>query len=427
MIEPALSEAQFRQAPPIQWMLSLCMLLWIVYMASNFRSPPSPILLSDENSGAAFRQLIFGGAGLLAISLLFFNRRIGDILTFNLPITALTGFVVLSALWSDIPALTLKRAVLFIFCHLAVSTYVLQSEQPCKDFLRKIVITTTGIALVSLVVYTIFPKEYSVNPARPGLAGISVHPNTLAPFLSIGLLLSFGLDTSKGAIRIFAARAILITALLLTGSMTTIMTTLLGFGVFLLLSSGKYRKGILQLLLFTALALLALIGWSNIRAEVFDATGRDESLSGRDVLWEIVINEGKAHTIFGKGFGAFWTEGKGRELVQTWNPRQSHNAYLDVWLDLGILGIAGVLFCFPFALYKRWHAVRGDEHNLQRKCMAALYSTAISYMLIYAFAQSFFLRFDSFPFLIVAWITLIVVNTGQNRIETEFTLSPTGT
>jgi O-antigen ligase len=171
---------------------------------------------------------------------------------------------------------------------------------------------------------------------------------------------------------------------------------------------------------YSTLLLGTSIGWKNIQAAAFETTGRDASLSGRDALWSIVFNEGKQHPVFGKGYGAFWTEGKGRELVQTWNPRQSHNAYLDVWLDLGILGLIGVGLCFHVALFTHWSRVRGDIGSPRRRAMAALYAAAFGYMLSYAFAQSFLLRFDSFPFLVLTWSTLLITNRDHNGINQEF-------
>ena len=398
------------------------MLLWIAYAATSFRSPLSPIVLSDLNSGATARQLIFGGAGMSAFGLLFLTRSLGALITLNVPITLLAAFIALSVLWSDLPSLTLKRSILFTLCLITVYTLVYGSTRPTTRMLKIIVNSTATIALLSLLIYLVFPKTYSVNPARAGLAGIAVHPNTLAPFLSIGLLLSLGVQThtARQVIRLRASQALLSIALLLTFSMTTWLTTLLGGALYLFFASSQYRKGALQLIVLSAITLVSLIGVANIKSEVFEITGRDESLSGRDELWSIVINEGQENPTFGKGFGAFWTEGKGRELVQTWNPRQSHNAYLDVWLDLGLLGFMGILFCFPFALLRRWHQIKDEANTQQRRTTAALYSTAISYMIIYAFAQSFFLRFDSFPFLIIAWITLLVANKGSNGIESEF-------
>lgn len=407
---------------PLRHVMTITVLLWITYAATNFRSPLSPIIVSDNNASALVRQLIFGGAGASAIGLLFLTRNIGAVIALNLPLCALAGFVALSTLWSPEPALSAKRAILYVFCFTALVTIVHSSQQPVRKMLQTIVYATAVIAGISLLMYFSLPKIYSVNPARPGLSGVAVHPNTLAPFLSIGLMLSLGMSAqnSREWFMLRASQAALAFGLLLTFSVTTWLATALGLSIYTFLSASTYRRGIIQLLIVGTLLLGTVIGWKNVQATAFETTGRDASLSGRDALWSIVFNEGKQHPVFGKGYGAFWTEGKGRELVQTWNPRQSHNAYLDVWLDLGILGLIGVGLCFHGALFTHWGRVRGESGSPRRRAMAALYAATFSYMLSYAFAQSFFLRFDSFPFLVLTWSTLLITNRDHNGINQEF-------
>lgn len=414
------------RAHPLRHLLMVVILLWVAYAATNFRSPLSPIVLSDDNASSAIRQLIFGSAGMGAFALLFLTRNIGPAIALNLPLCALGAFVAVSTLWSPEPGLSAKRAILYLFCFGALLTTVHACKTPVRTMLRVIVGATATIALVSLIMYVALPQAYSVNPARPGLAGVSVHPNTLAPFLSIGLLLSFGLTSQSPRewLCLRAAQGLLGLSLLLTFSMTTWLSTATGIGLYSFFSANTYRRGLIQLAIAATLMLGTLIGWQNVQAAAFETSGRDASLSGRDELWSIVLDEGQKHPLFGKGYGAFWTEGKGRELVQTWNPRQSHNAYLDVWLDLGVLGLLGIGLCYHFALFTHWRRVSGDSGSSQRRAMAALYACAIAYMVSYAFAQSFFLRFDSFPFMVLTWSVLLITNRDRNNIDCEFANAP---
>ena len=240
--------------------------------------------------------------------------------------------------------------------------------------------------------------------------------------MSIGLILSLGipLRSLMSVLLTRGAQLMLALALLLATSITTIMTTMFGFGVYVILTSGHYRRGALQLTVIAVFCLCSAIGWSTIKSKMFEVTGRDESLSGRDSLWSIVAKEGTKRPIFGSGFGAFWTEGKGRELVHTWNPRQSHSAFLDLWMDLGIVGVIIFLFAYPGTLVRRWLAIRGPPGSARRRATSALYATAISYMLIYSTAESYFLALTGFPFTALTWIILLVGNPDANCIENEF-------
>ena len=79
-----------------------------------------------------------------------------------------------------------------------------------------------------------------------------------------------------------------------------------------------------------------------------------------------------------------------------------------------------MLFAFPWTLYIRWSSVKGKPGTKKRRAMAALYALSISYMLTYALAQSYFLRFDTFPFMSLCWSIILIGNTDHNRIENEF-------
>ena len=68
------------RAHPFRHLLMVIILLWITYAATNFRSPLTPIIVSDANASAAVRQLIFGGAGMCAVGLLFLTRNIGAVI-----------------------------------------------------------------------------------------------------------------------------------------------------------------------------------------------------------------------------------------------------------------------------------------------------------------------------------------------------------
>jgi|GEM_PF-2409588 len=417
----AIDTERLREGGPSKALI-VALIVWMLYIASGFRLPTQPITLSDENANAAVRQLIFAGTGMLAFLHLYQLRAIGSTLVSHLPFILFTACLVLSAAWSMDTTLTLKRVAIFVFGILAQLTIVHSSKHPVSLMLHVVVIFCMMVAVVSLLVHIALPLPHSVNPGRPGLAGISNHPNTLSPIVSIGMILSFGLEAQspKGKIAKKIGQAALAIALVLTFSITTWASTLVCLGLYLFLSSSAYHRGSMQIVALVSISLILLVGWTNIKSGMFDAIGRDESLSGRDELWATVWYQAKQEPLIGHGFGAFWTEGKGRELVQTWNPRQSHNAYLDVFVDLGICGLFAMLALFPLNLFLNWPRIQGIIGSQQRKAVTAMMSSAIGYMITYGFSQSFFLRYDIFAFFIIAWITLLFTNKGANRIEAEF-------
>jgi O-antigen ligase len=171
----------------------------------------------------------------------------------------------------------------------------------------------------------------------------------------------------------------------------------------------------MQLLLTACVVLVFLIGPATIKQSMFQAANRDPSLSGRADLWSTVAHEGLKRPLFGHGYGAFWYEGRGREIVGTWNPRQSHNAYLDVFVDLGVVGLLAVVLIFPGGALRGLSRLRDPSISAEdRRVLANMLSIVLSLCTLYAYGESFFLKLDKFPMLCLLWFMLLV-----ERIERE--------
>jgi exopolysaccharide production protein ExoQ len=93
------------------------------------------------------------------------------------------------------------------------------------------------------------------------------------------------------------------------------------------------------------------------------ALGRDLTLSGRTHLWEYAIGKGIDRPWLGVGYKSFWTDSVTfdlRTLHDHWSTGEgtkaltanAHNGFLEVWLDLGFVGLALLLALFAVAAFK---------------------------------------------------------------------------
>ena len=101
------------------------------------------------------------------------------------------------------------------------------------------------------------------------------------------------------------------------------------------------------LFLFVALTIIPRFQW------FFDAIGKDATLTGRIPLWNQIVNvmtENKTFTGF--GYGMFWRDSRAVALIRRGFHNESsfaqastgsHNTLLELWLNIGLLGI-GVFF-----------------------------------------------------------------------------------
>jgi O-antigen ligase len=78
----------------------------------------------------------------------------------------------------------------------------------------------------------------------------------------------------------------------------------------------------------------------DVSRDVVEAMGRDTTLTGRTVLWDEVLRM-VVDPLFGAGFDSFWLGPRLESFwrLYWWHPNQAHNGYLEVFLNLGALGV----------------------------------------------------------------------------------------
>jgi exopolysaccharide production protein ExoQ len=88
---------------------------------------------------------------------------------------------------------------------------------------------------------------------------------------------------------------------------------------------------------------------------VFDAMGRDASLTGRVPLWQVVIGIIAEKPVFGHAYGGFFTADsidlQYLWLQFPWQPPHAHSGYLDMMVDLGIVGLLLYLWLFSSTIF----------------------------------------------------------------------------
>lgn len=166
---------------------------------------------------------------------------------------------------------------------------------------------------------------------------------------------------------------------LLTRSSTVIVA--LGFVILVLLFAwwGRSVQQSKRVPLYVTAAVVAVVGAASITffwGTVTKLLGKSADLTGRTDIWDKVIHLAQQKPYFGWGWISYWAPWvepfKGLAIRNKVEYLQAHNAYLDVWLQLGILGLVifGLLVVTTFgrswflavdrAPFDRDGVVRGD-------------------------------------------------------------------
>ena len=110
---------------------------------------------------------------------------------------------------------------------------------------------------------------------------------------------------------------------------------------------GTYTLAALVLLIAAQLAF-------GISAHLSESLGRGSDLTGRTELWAHCL-QFQSSPIFGAGFESFWL-GERRDqdssVLSQWHPGGSHNSYLDIYLDLGLIGLSILIGLFIATFWK---------------------------------------------------------------------------
>jgi O-antigen ligase len=108
----------------------------------------------------------------------------------------------------------------------------------------------------------------------------------------------------------------------------------------------EWRKYQSVLLSICMIASLALPVGQPIVAGIAAAIGKDPSLNGRTNVWASIAEALYKRPVLGYGFHAFWLglAGESGKIMTSgrWYPGFAHNGFLEIWLELGIVGVVGM-------------------------------------------------------------------------------------
>ena len=182
-----------------------------------------------------------------------------------------------------------------------------------------------------------------------GFAGAK---NAFGKFAGFGTITFFFVRLACPGWRRFAEFGLLlaIPCLIMSHSRSSWLSTmagvLVGFYCYRFFGQGRIT-GPLKLMFGFNLAAFALIVVVSLAEHILGLLGRGLDFSNRTEIWEAAIAQGLEHPFLGAGYGAFWTEAGASDLFYKFFVRvgNGHNGYLDLWLELGFLGLGAFVLC----------------------------------------------------------------------------------
>lgn len=300
-----------------------------------------------DTGGQPVTQVVFGLMYLMVMLLLVRYRTAAfHLLVREKWLAGLCLWALASVAWSVEPGESLRRALALIGTSIA-GLYIGLRFEP-KQQLKMIAYVIGLGAIASLIVALLLP---SFGVVSGGWQGIYNMKNSLGRMMSLGAicfaLLALG-ERRHRSLRI--VMFLLCCALLVLSKSATALVVTLAMLALLPLRKLLYLRA--RHLLAAAAILVPLMAAGIFWAVEFSeqallALGRESSLTGRVPLWQLVMKSIAERPIRGYGFTAFWTGWEGQRVSDSVNwdlaVPHAHNGYLEVWLGLGLIGLALIL------------------------------------------------------------------------------------
>lgn len=190
-------------------------------------------------------------------------------------------------------------------------------------------------------------------------------------------------------------------------------------GAYLALLAGLFFIGLMKDRKILLLLLLFLIFWRSFVPisvkERIDMTKNEEgqleeSAAKRVELWNIAWQMFQESPIIGKGFNTF----------KTYTEWDTHNFYMKMLAELGILGLITFLYLCLFAFLSGWKLYRESDDSLLKGLGLGFSACVISVMVTNAFGD----RWSYLPLGAYFWVFLGMVERGR-IIAKELTANET--
>ena len=275
--------------------------------------------------------------------------------TIRLSFTALlVGCTLLSALWSQDSSITLRKS-LFLTLTTAYGIYFARRFSIPQQ-LRLICVGGLTITSFSILLAVVFPQYGRDHDVHEGVwVGAFTQKNVCAREVLFILACLLAYNPATNVMRWCRRLAVASSLLLIAGtqSKTAYLMSLLVLGLTPALNLiRRSSRELMAAALFLALAVVALLiaSMNSLLPYAVEVLGRDSTMTGRTEIWQAVMLAITKHPLLGYGFSAFWLSLKGESaniiLALRWAVPAAHNGFLEVWLQLGAVGV--LLFCTGF-------------------------------------------------------------------------------
>jgi exopolysaccharide production protein ExoQ len=379
----------------------------LLVFAGGFTAVLRYVGLADETGLGAPRQILLPPVYLISAGILLLRPAgLLQAAARNKPILVLTALALVSWVWSEAPMLTLKRGAMLIGSTLFGLYLVTRFHQ--RELLRLLGWALGIIAVLSVAFVLLFPDRGIAAGLHQGAwTGIYGEKNGFGRYMALGTLVFIALAMQgKRSWPAWLGAGLCALLVVLSRSTTALVALVCALGMVAVVPILRQRGlllvslGILALVFIVNSAVLTI--WNLDAATA--ALGKNATLSGRVPLWSALIENIREKPVLGSGYNAFWIGESGApsalqfEVTGGWDVWHAHNGFLDLALELGLLGVLVFLIGYLVAFGRAVRTLRSSTFG------AGFWSVAfLVFLLATSVSESTLLRYNS-----LWWVVYLV-------------------
>ena len=330
--------------------------------------------IDPDLNGAPLDRAVMALLILLSLFVLFKRaKRTKEILRQNKWLLVLFLYMTLSVIWSNFPGITFRRTLRSMGTTAVVLVLLTEADRlgAIRALLRRLYLVIIPVSIITIRYFRNIGVTYNWSGDQEEWLGLATDKNSLGQVaMCSGLVSTWQILQNWSKKKLTLDLLLLVLTLwVLRGSKTCHSSTaiigfLTGAAVLFGLQYIKKKKKTAhakRIVLTATLGLIVLTPIAYLVFEAFDttpvnlvleATGRDLTFTDRTLLWTDVLHNAEKSPIVGVGFGAFWVGHIGYDMYPLenwsrktpgWRPGQGHDGYIDVYVDLGVIGLALML------------------------------------------------------------------------------------
>jgi exopolysaccharide production protein ExoQ len=343
------------------WSLLLLLLYFALAGISPFMNEPTAnrVVATSSAGGALFERV--SKLFIVVVCMMFVLQRHQSVRRMGMQMKLITSFPILALLLypvSQQPTRTISSGALLLAGVLLL--YYIMSRFTLDQVLELLLVLGTATVVASIVFALALP-QYGLDrmgghaTAWKGIFSAKNYLGNMALFFLTVAVSYRGRTPLLRAVRIsqiiFCLAAIAFSRAATAYVLTAIYILLFAF---MKIMHGFKKRDyfvVFFLLLVVVCGAAAVIMLSP--DSLFTLLGKDVTLTGRTGIWRAVTDSIAKRPLFGYGYQAFWLGLEGESyrviLAVSWVLAQAQNGFLDVMLEMGVVGLAIVVLVFGFA------------------------------------------------------------------------------